>query len=166
MNKISIIYLSFLTLISFSCASQSSEKDKKIVEVEKFVLFLMDNKPDKIYKMVYHFDSENVVTNDELREAYVAQVSKILKANGLPPKEKWIYNFEPNNQLNPYTFKLPLSYDPVSNKLCNELLIKFPPLEISDKISDFSIETNMDCVDFPALIYRNKGSIKVNNNNR
>ncbi len=138
----------FFLFFTFGCSSQSTEKDKNFAEVEKFVGYLKENKPDEIYKMAYHVEHENSLTDKESREFYVAQAAELIKKNGLPPKEKWIYSYEPNNIIQRHTFRIPLQYDTISNKLCVELAIAFPPPQISDKIFEFRIDRNLDCIKF------------------
>ena len=142
----------FSAFFILGCSSQSTEKDKKMAEVEKFVGYLRENKPDEIYKMAYHVEHENSITDKESREFYVAQASELIKKNGLPPKQKWIYSYEPNNIIQRHRFKIPLQYDSLKNKLCIELVIAFPPPEISNKIFEFTIDKNLDCIKFEPTI--------------
>lgn len=148
MSKSVIILSMFSVFFTFGCSSQSTEKDKKLAEVEKFVGYLKENKPDEIYEMAYHEDHENSVTDKESREFYVAQAAELIKKNGLPPKAKWVYSYEPNNIIQRHRFKIPLQYDSISQKLCIELVIAFPPPEISNKIFKFTIDRNLDCIKF------------------
>ena len=145
-----IIILFLTILFTFGCSSQSTEKDKKLAEVEKFIGYLKHNKPDEIYKMSYHVDHENSITDKESREFYVAQAAELIKKNGLPPKEKWVYSYEPNNIIQRHRFKVPLQYDSLNNKLCIELVIAFLPPQISNKIFQFTIDKNLDCIKFEA----------------
>lgn len=148
MSLFKIILPIFFLSFTFGCSSQSTERDKMFSEVERFIGYLKENKPDEIYKMAYHVEHENPITDKELRESTVVKVAELIKKNGLPTKEKWVYSYEPNNIVQPYKFKIPLEFDSIQNKICIELVIAFPPPQISNKIFDFSIERNLDCIKF------------------
>jgi len=160
-----IKHISILSLLSIifniGCSSQSPEK-AKFSEVERFLGYLTDNKPDEIYKMSFHVDSENSITDKESRENYVNLASELIKKNGLPPKEKWKYSYQPENIVQPYTFRIPLEFDLVNNKSCVELIIAFPPSQISDKIHSFEIDRNLECIKFSPPVLLPKDSLQKN----
>lgn len=133
-----------LTLIT-SCKGQDSFVETRIKTADKFVECLKNNTPDKILDYTYP-DIDHKINDKETRDFYVNKASKFIKKFGLPPKDKWVVKYDPQNNFERLLITIPIfkGYDSTFNLLQADIVIAFPPPQISDKIYRYEIEDKYD----------------------
>lgn len=133
-----------LTFIS-SCCGQNSFVESRQKTAEIFVECLSNNTPDKILELTYH-DIDDKINDKESRDFYVNKAYKFIKKFGLPTKDKWIVKYDPQNNFERLQITIPIfkGYDSTFNLLQADILIVFPPPQISDKIYRYEIIDKYD----------------------
>lgn len=120
---------------------------------EKFVECLKNNQPDNIIQYTYSGVSENI-DDKESRDFQVEYASIFIKKYGLPSKDKWVINFNPNNNFERLIITIPLfnGYDSSTHLMQSNIVLTFPPHQISDKIYRYETENkfNMDKIPLSA----------------
>jgi|SRR4030095_12977573 len=131
----------FILAVLFSCNSQESFVESRLRTADKFIECLKNNAPDRILDYTYP-DVDHKINNKESRDFYVNKAYEFIKKFGLPPKNKWIIKFDPQNNFERLLITIPLfkGYDPEFNLLKANLVIAFPPPQISDKIYHYDIQ--------------------------
>ena len=139
-----IILISILTFI-FSCSVQNSFVETRMMTVDKFVECLINNTPDKILRYTLR-DVDDNIDNKESRHFHVNLAYKLINKFGLPPKEKWIIKHDPQNYFERLLVTIPIfkGYDSASNLLQADIVMKFPPPQISKKIYSFDVNTSYE----------------------
>jgi hypothetical protein len=143
MRKITFIFFT-LTFIA-SCSGPNSFVESRQKTAEKFVDCLLNNTPDKILELTYH-DLDHKINDKELRYFYVNKAHKFIKKFGLPTKDKWIVNYDPQNNFERLQITIPIfkGYDSTFNLLQADIVIVFPPPQISNKIYKYEIADKYD----------------------
>jgi hypothetical protein len=138
MQKISFILL-ILTVLS-SCKGQDRFVEDRLKTVDKFINCLKNNTPDKILDFTYP-DVDDKISNKESRNFNVNKAYKFIETFGLPPKGKWVIKYDPKNNFERLLITIPVfkGHDTTSNLLQADIVIKFPPPQISDKIYSYEI---------------------------
>ena len=136
-----IFFLTFLT----SCKGQHSFIEARLNTANKFIEGLVKNTPDKILDYTYP-DVDHKINDKESRDFYVNKASKFIKKFGLPPKDRWIIKYDPENNFERLLITIPVfkGYDSTFNLLQANIVIAFPPPQISDKIFHYEIEDKYD----------------------
>jgi hypothetical protein len=132
--------LLLLTLFT-CCKNQNSFVEKRLKTADQFVECLVNNTPDKILDYTYP-DVDHKIREKEARTFYVNKASKFIKKFGLPAKNKWIINYDAKNNFERLLITIPLfkGYDSTFNLLQADIVIAFPPAQISDKIFHYDIK--------------------------
>lgn len=146
MSKTIFATLTIVLLFANGCASQQSDKDRMYKEVEKLISLLKENKPKQVFEMTYPVDRDNRIVPLENKLHEIEEISKLLNRCGVPTKDKWIYTYEPDNVLQRFRFRIPLSIqsDSSSKYKTASLQISFPPPEISNKIFEYVLDAEYD----------------------
>lgn len=105
--------------------------------VEQFVQYLKENNEQGVYEMTWHGDLPDNITNEELRRRDVQRAAEVIRRYGLPAERLWVYRVDPSNKTTPYSVTIPLLKK--SNAEQVRIFIAFPPAEVSDKISRYTI---------------------------
>jgi len=136
------IFANLLILtILFSCKEHNSFVEERLNIVDSFVACLTTNTPDKILAFTYP-DADHKINDKEFRDFYVNKASKFIKKFGLPPKKEWVFKYDPQNNFDRLLVRIPVfkGYDSALNLLKADIIIAFPPPQISDKIYRYEIE--------------------------
>ena len=135
-----ISFLLLLTMLT-SCKGQDSFVETRLKTADKFVECLKHNTPDKILDYTYP-DVDHKISDKESRDFYVNKAFKFIKKFGLPTKDKWIIKYDPQNNFERLVITIPLfkGYDTVFNLLKADIVLTFPPPQISDKIYTYNID--------------------------
>ena len=112
---------------------------------EGFVACLKNNTPDKILEYSYP-DVDQKINDKEIRENTVNNAFELINKYGLPPKNKWKINYDPKNNFERLEIKIILfkGYDSTNYILQSEIVILFPPPQISDKIYSYDVKNIYD----------------------
>ena len=112
---------------------------------EGFVVCLKNNTPDKILEYTYP-DVDQKIYDKEFRETTVNNAFKLINKYGLPPKRKWKIHYDPKNNYERLEIKITLfkGYDSTNYIRQSEIVILFPPPQISDKIYSYDIQNIYD----------------------
>lgn len=105
--------------------------------VEQFVQHLKNNNAQGVYEMTWHGDLPDNITDEELRKRDVQRAAEVIRRYGLPSERLWVYRVDPSNKTAPYSVTIPLLKK--SNVEQVRIYIAFPPAEVSDKISRYTI---------------------------
>jgi hypothetical protein len=135
-----ITFLLVLTMLT-SCKGQDSFVETRLKTADKFVECLKNNASDKILDYSYP-DVDHKISNKESRDFYVNKAFKFIKKFGLPKQDKWIIKYDPQNNFERLVITIPLfkGYDTVFNLLRADIVLTFPPPQISDKIYTYNID--------------------------
>jgi hypothetical protein len=119
--------------------------EARLKTADKFIECLANNTPDKILDYTYP-DVDHKINDKESRDFYVNKASKFIKKFGLPPKDKWTIKYDPQNNFERLLITIPIfkGYDSTFNLLQADIVISFPPPQISDKIYHYEIEDKYD----------------------
>jgi hypothetical protein len=139
--------IAIILILTFfiSCKGKNSFVETRLKTADKFVECLANNTPDKILDYTYpHVDHK--INDKESRDFYVNKASKFIKKFGLPPKGKWTIKYDPQNNFERLLITIPIfkGYDSTFNLLQADIVIAFPPPQISDKIYNYEIEDKYD----------------------
>src|SRR5436309_2431449 len=128
------IWLFFILMVLPCCKGQDSFVESRLRTADKFIECLKNNKTDKIFDYTYP-DVDHKINNKEFRDFYVGKAYKLIKKFGLPPKDKWIITYNPKNNFERLLITIPLfkGYDSTLDLLKADIVIYFPPPELSDK---------------------------------
>jgi hypothetical protein len=134
-----------LWTIIFSCKEQSPFIKNRLKTTEKFMECLRNNTPDKILEYTYP-DADYKINNKESRDFYVNKASQLVRKFGLPPKDKWIIKYDPKNNFERLLITIPIfkGHDTLMNLLEADIVIAFPPPQLSDKIFTYEIRDKYD----------------------
>jgi hypothetical protein len=129
-----------LTLIA-SCKGQDTFVESRLKIADKFLDCLKNNTPDKILDYTYP-DVDHKIKDKESRDFYVQKAYKFIKKFGLPSKDKWVIKYDPQNNFQRLLITIPVfkGYDSTFNLLQADIVLAFPPPQISDKIYHYEIE--------------------------
>ncbi|MBN8675572.1 MAG: hypothetical protein J0L56_15685 [Chitinophagales bacterium] len=135
-----IIFLLALTMLP-SCKGQDSFVETRLKTAEKFIECLKNNSSDKILDYSYP-DIDDKISDKESRDFYVNKAYNFIKRFGLPTKDKWIVKYDPQNNFERLIIIIPLfkGYDTVFNLLRADIVLTFPPPQISDKVYTYIID--------------------------
>jgi hypothetical protein len=150
LRTIAVIFI--VTFIP-SCKGQNSFVEARLKTADKFIECLVNNTPDKIVDFTY-LDVDDKINNKESRDFYVNKASKFIKKFGLPPKDKWIIKYDPQNNFERLLITIPIfkGYDTTFNLLQANIVIAFPPPQVSDKIYHYEIEDRYDIKQIEPLL--------------
>jgi hypothetical protein len=128
-----------------SCKEEDPFVKSRLITANKFVDCLKSNTPDKILDYTYP-DVDHKINDKESRDFYVNKAYEFISKFGLPPEHKWILKYDPKNNFDRLVIRIPIfkGYDSTFNLLKADLVLYFPPPEISDKICRYDIEDNYD----------------------
>jgi len=143
MKNIFRIYIIIIFL--FACNRLDPFVESRMETAEKFVGCLKNNTPDRILE----YSDPNVdhkIYDKESREHTVNNAFKLINKYGLPPKRKWKINYDPKNNYERLEIKIILftGYDSTNYIRQSEIVIIFPPPQISDKIYLYDIQNVYD----------------------
>jgi hypothetical protein len=138
MRRIFIIFSLCVSLIS--CRGQNAFVEDRLKTADKFIECLKNNTPDKILDYSYK-GVEDKIDNKESRDFYVSKASKFINKFGLPPKDKWLIKYNAEDAFDRLRITIPIfeGYDTEFNLLKADIVIAFPPPQISDKIYRYEI---------------------------
>ncbi len=136
-----------LILVLASCHQNGSFVESRIKTADKFLECLKQNRPNDILNYTYH-NVDYKISEKESREFYVDKASQFIKKFGLPPKEKWIINYDPKNNFERLMITIPLfkGYDTAFKLLKANLILVFPPPQISSKICRYDLDDEYEPV--------------------
>jgi hypothetical protein len=140
------IFISILILIwLISCKGQDPFVRDRLKIAHKFLDCLKNNTPDKILSYAYP-EVDNKINDKEARDFYVGKAYEFIKKFGLPSEDKWIIKYDPKNNFERLLITIPIfkGYDSTFNLLKANIVIYFPPPQISDKIYRYDIEDEYD----------------------
>lgn len=135
-----ISFFIVLTLL-ISCKGQNNQfVQSRLKTADKFIACLKNNTPDKILDFTYP-DVDNNIDDKESRDFQVNKAYKFIQKFGIPPKNKWNIKYDPENNFERLLITIPIfkGYDTTFNLLQADIIIKFPPPQISDKIYSYEI---------------------------
>jgi hypothetical protein len=159
-----ITFALFISTLIACCNGQNSFVENRLKTADKFIECLSNNTPDKILEFTYP-EVDHKINDKESRSFYVNKAHKFIEKFGLPKREKWIVKFDPQNNFERLLITIPIfkGYDSVFNLLQADIVIAFPPPQISDKIYKYEI---VDKYDFrkmkPTLAPQVKDSTRKN----
>ncbi|MFI5406732.1 MAG: hypothetical protein ACHQ1D_09500 [Nitrososphaerales archaeon] len=135
-----ITRLIFILILFCSCKGQDPFVEKRLKTVDKFLECLQNNTPDKILEYTYPGVDHNI-DNKELRDFHINKAYRLITKFGLPPKDKWVIKYDPKNNFDRLLITIPLfkGNDTSLNLLQADIIIAFPPGQISDKIYRYEI---------------------------
>ena len=142
LTLLNVIILTTLTC----CVEPRSKKNLKEKDAEKFVELLKKNDQKGVYDLCYHSNYRDNITDESTRTMYVKSAYELIDKYGIPHKDKWIFHHDPNDKFDRYTITIPLfsGFD-ISNSLKSaEIIISFPPEQISDKIYRYEVKAEYD----------------------
>lgn len=147
-----IAIVSILTIFT-SCKAQNSFVETRLKTADKFIECLADNTPDKILEYTYP-DVDHKINIKESRDFYVSKAFMFIKKFGLPPKDKWIIKHDPKNDFERLLITIPIfkGYDSTLNLLQADIIITFPPPQVSDKIYHYEIADKYDITQTKPLL--------------
>jgi len=150
------MYWRFLILILLtSCTGQGSFVSARLETAEQFVDCLKKNTPDKILDYSYP-NVDHKIRDKESRDFYVNKAYQFIKKFGLPPREKWLVKYDPHNNFERLVITIPIfkGFDSTFNLLRADIVLVFPPPQISDKIYHYDIDDayKISRIDPPAAI--------------
>ena len=139
-----IVFILILIFIT-SCNEQNAFVDTRLKTADKFIECLANNTPDKILNYTYP-DVDHKINNKESRDFHVNKASSFIKKFGLPPKAKWVIKYDPQNNFERLLITIPIfkGYDSAFNLLRADLVIAFPPPQISVRIYHYEIQDEYD----------------------
>jgi hypothetical protein len=113
--------------------------------LKKFLECLKNNSPDKILDYTYP-GVDHKINDKESREQEVNRAYKYISKFGLPPKDKWIVTYNLQNNLDRLLISIPIfkGHDTTLQILEVNIIIAFPPPEISNNIHRYEIEVAYD----------------------
>src|SRR4030095_15151062 len=128
MNMRNILTILFILRILSSCEGQDSFVESRLKTADKFIDCLKNNNPDKIRDYTYP-DVDHKIDDKESRDFHVNKAHKFITKFGVPPKEKWIIKYDPQNKFERLLITIPIfkGYDTTFNLLYADLIIEFPP---------------------------------------
>lgn len=131
--------LLILTILP-ACKAQDAFIEARLNTAKKFVECLANNTPEKILNYTYS-GIDDKIDEKESRDFYVNKAYKFIKKFGLPTKDKWDIKYDPKNNFERLVIKIPLfkGYDTTFNLLKADIILTFPPPQISDKIYRYEI---------------------------
>jgi len=133
------ISILLILVILTSCKRQNKLVEERLKTVDKFVQCLANNTPDKILDYTYPYIDDKI-SNKEFRDFYVNKAFEFIKKFGLPSKDKWIINYNlQNNSDIVITIPLFKGYDTTYNLLKADIVLTFPPPQMGDKIYKYEI---------------------------
>jgi hypothetical protein len=134
-----ISFLFVLTLLN-SCKGQDQFVQSRLKTADKFVACLKNNTPDKILDLTYPAVDDKI-DDKESRDFHVNKAYKLIQKFGIPSKDKWIIKYDPENNFDRLLITIPIfnGYDTTFDLLHADIIIKFPPPQISDKIYSYEI---------------------------
>jgi len=135
-----ITRLFFILPLLYSCKGQDPFVEKRLKTVDKFLKCLKDNTPDKIVD--YTFPGvDHKIDNKEIRDFNINKASRFINKFGLPPKDKWVIHHDPKNNFDRLLITIPIfkGNDTTLNLLQADIIIAFPPSQISEKIYRYEI---------------------------
>ena len=134
-----VSFLFVLTLLN-SCIGQDQFVQSRLKTADKFLSCLKNNTPDKILDFTYA-NVDDKIDDKESRDFYVNKAYKFIQKFGIPPRDKWIIKYDPENNFERLLITIPIfdGYDTSFNLLRADIIIKFPPPQISDKIYSYEI---------------------------
>ena len=134
-----------LILFLASCKDKEPFVQSRLKTADKFLECLKQNRPNYILDYTYH-DVDYKISEKQAREFYVDKASQFIKKFGLPPKEKWIVNYDPKNNFERLIITIPLfkGYDTAFRLLKASLVLTFPPPQISSKIYRYDIDAEYE----------------------
>lgn len=140
-----IYNLLFILAVLFSCKGQDSFVDSRLNTASRFMECLENNTPDKILDYTYH-EVDDKIENKESRDFYINKANKFIKKFGLPSQDKWIIKYDPKNNFERLLITIPIfkGYDSTLNLLQADIVLVFPPPQISDKICHYEIKDKYD----------------------
>jgi hypothetical protein len=152
-----IIYILIL-LNFFSCSVKDHFIESRLKIADKFINCLKSNTPEKILDYTYH-NVDDKINDAESREFYVRKAYKFIEKFGVPPKNKWIIKYDPENNFDRLLITIPLfkGYDSAFNLLQAGIIIVFPPQQISNKIYRYEIEAEYKVT--PTIAPRQAGPV-------
>jgi hypothetical protein len=138
MRQTFIILVFYVSLTS--CKGQNAFVEERLKTADKFIECLKNNTPDKILDYSYPAIDDKI-SDKESRDFYVNKASKLLNKFGLPPKDKWTIKYDPKDAFDRLLITIPIfeGYDTEFNLLKADIVIAFPPPQISDKIYRYEI---------------------------
>jgi len=139
-----IVFL-FGLLLFVSCNENESFVEARIKTAEKFVECLKNNTPDKILNYTYR-DTDDKIDNKESREGAVKRAYNYISKFGLPSKDKWVIKYDPHNNFDRLLVRIPIfkGHDTTLKIRRVDIVIAFPPPQISRKIYRYEIEEDFD----------------------
>ena len=137
--RLSFSFLLVLTILA-SCKEQDPFVESRLKTTDKFIDCLKNNTPDKILDFTYP-DVDEKINNKKSREFNVNKAYKFINKFGLPPKSKWTINYDPKNNFERLMITIPIfkGHDTALNLLQADIIIKFPPPQISEKIYSYEV---------------------------
>ena len=136
--------LLLLLLFYVSCIEQTPFVRSRLETADKFIECLKNNTPAKTYELTYR--GIDGIMDLESWDFYVTRASALIKKFGIPPKSKWIINYDTKNNYDRLLITIPLfsGYDSASILRKASIIIAFPPPEISDKVYRYQVEEQHD----------------------
>jgi len=134
--------LLILVLLNISCTHTLSKKDEIFSEVDKFLDYAKQDNEKAIYRMSYHVNYRNHITDEDSRKTMANQFSRLINKYGIPSHEKWLLE---QTSLD-YQVHIPiLNFDEPNMAVKNvELVISLTPPGIANKIYDFNVRNEID----------------------
>jgi hypothetical protein len=131
------MHLFFIILLGFSllsCRGQESFIGDRLETANKILECLKNNQSDKI--LDYTYSGSNNISDKETRDFQVNKASKFINKFSIPDKSKWKVIHDPNNNFDRLLISIPVfsGYDSTFNLEKAEIVIAFPPAQISDKM--------------------------------
>ncbi len=141
MTMLKIFSFFFILPLLASCKGQDPFVESRLKIADKFLDCLKNNTPDKILDYTYP-NVDYKIKDKESRDFYVNKAYKFIKKFGLPPKDKWMIKYDPQNNFQRLLITIPVfkGYDSTFNLLQADIVLAFPPPQISDKIYHYEIE--------------------------
>lgn len=92
------------------------------------------------------FVQQRMPTARSFLNCLVNEASKLIRQFGLPAEDKWIIKHDPGNNFERLVIIIPLfkGHDTASGLKEANILLTFPPAEISDKIYQYEVNTEYD----------------------
>lgn len=140
-----IFFSFFISTLIVACSGQNSFVESRLKTADKFVECLSNNTSDEILKFTYQ-GVDHKISDRESRSFYINKAHKFIKKFGLPEKERWIVKYDPQNNFERLLITIPIfkGYDSAFNLLQADIVIAFPPPQISDKIYRYAIDDKYD----------------------
>jgi hypothetical protein len=152
-NMQKIFAIIFNLIILSACNGQDTFIESRLTTADKFIDCLKNNLPNKILDYTYP-DVDDKIKNKEFRDFYVNKAYKFIKKFGLPAKDKWIIKYDLKNNFERLLITIPVfkGYDSAFNLLQADIIIVFPPPQISNKICSYEIKDMYDINKMPPIV--------------